>query len=169
MSYRLFRIYFTFLICWPFILGKQHLFSRFLLLVYNKEIPQDNFYPAFSLHSAWNSIKQCTNIKAWTLEYFSLNENTFTGKLRYQLTTATKIASQDPTLPMCHLQKLRPIPFNHLPSNTLKPETNSPAQHLPHPTALFITKLVIQQPVPHPHHYLPTSKHCFKYQSLPKS
>lgn len=69
----------------------------------------------------------------------------------------------------CIIYRNFTLPFNHLPSNTLKPETNSPAQHLPHPTALFITKSVIQQPAPHSHHYVPTSKHCFKYQSLPKS
>lgn len=35
--------------------------------------------------------KTCTGIMAWTIEYFSLNENTLTGKVRNQLTTASKM------------------------------------------------------------------------------
>ena len=67
-------------------------------------------------------------------------------------TLALLVQTQLPKTQSCPYAIYRDFtqPFNHLPSNTPKPETNTPTQHLPHPTALFKTKLVTQQPASSP-------------------
>lgn len=81
---------------------------------------------------------------------------------------ATKTASQDPTLPMCHLQRLHPT----LQSTLLKqPQTRNrhPSAAPPTPNCTLCNKAGHSAACPPPPSLPSNFKTRFKYQSLPKS